>query len=76
MGGASNTFSSSPLESAGRIYALNENGTTMVFAAGDHYAELGKNALGEMSLATPAVTGASLFLRTQSKLYCLTETAP
>ena len=76
MGGASNTFSSSPLASAGRIYALNENGTTIVFAAGDRYTELGKNALAEMSLATPAVAGTGLFLRTQTKLYRLTEAAP
>lgn len=74
LGGASNTFSSSPIASAGRIYALNENGTTIDFAAGDEYALLGKNALGEMSLATPAVSGASLFIRTQTKLYRITET--
>ncbi len=75
VGGSGNTFSSSPIASAGRIYALNENGTTIVFAAGDTYAQLGKNAFGEMSLATPAVAGDSLFLRTQSKLYRLTDGA-
>jgi outer membrane protein assembly factor BamB len=69
VGGSGNTFSSSLLASAGRIYALNENGTTIVFAAGETYAELGKNALGEMSLATPAVAGDALFIRTQTKLY-------
>ncbi len=76
IGGSGNTFSSSPIASAGRIYALNENGTTFVFAAGENYSELGKSPLGEMSLATPAVTGASLFLRTQTKLYRLSEAAP
>ena len=71
VGGTGNTFSSSPIASAGRIYALNENGTTIVFAAGDTYAQLGKNVLGEMSLATPAVApgGAGLVVRTQTKLY-------
>ncbi len=76
VGRMANTFSSSPLASAGRIYALNENGTTFVFAAGDTYTELGKNTLDEMSLATPALAGPSLFLRTQTKLYRLTEPAP
>ena len=75
VGGSANTFSSSPVASADRIYALNENGTTIVFAAGETYAELGKNALGEMSLATPAVAGNSLILRTQTKLYRIVKPA-
>jgi outer membrane protein assembly factor BamB len=76
VGGSGNTFSSSPIASAGRIYALNENGTTIVFAAGETYTELGRNALGEMSLATPALAGSSLYLRTKTKLYRLAEPAP
>ncbi len=76
VGGSGNTFSASPIASAGRIYALNENGATMVFAAGDTYAALGKNDLREMSLATPAVAGAGLFIRTQSKLYRVAEAGP
>ena len=75
VGGSANTFSSSPVASADRIYALNENGTTIVFAAGESYAELSKNALGEMSLATPAVAGDSLVLRTQTKLYRIVKPA-
>ncbi len=76
VGGSGNTFSASPIASAGRVYALNENGTTTVFAAGDEYSQLGKNALDEMSLATPAVAGASLFIRTQTKLYRVANSAP
>lgn len=76
VGGTGNTFSSSPLASDGRIYALNENGTTVVFAAGDDYTELAKNALGEMSLATPAVAGAALIVRTQTALYRIADGAP
>jgi outer membrane protein assembly factor BamB len=75
VGGSGNTFSSSPIASDGRIYAVNENGTTVVFAAGDEYTELAKNPLGEMSLSTPAVAGASLFIRTQSTLYRVTDLA-
>jgi hypothetical protein len=46
-----------------------------VFSAGETYAELGRNVLGEMSLATPALAGSSLYLRTKTKLYRLAETA-
>ena len=69
VGGIGNTFSSSPLASDGRIYALTEDGDTFVFKAGDAYVELAKNSLGEMSLASPAADAASLFIRTQKKLY-------
>ena len=73
VGGVGNTFSSSPFASNGRIYAVNEDGDTIVFQAGDEYVELGKNTLGEMSLASPAADATGLFLRTQTKLYRLTE---
>jgi hypothetical protein len=34
---------------------------------------LGKNSLNEMSLATPAVAGGSLIIRTASKLYRISK---
>ena len=69
VGGVGSTFSSSPFASNGRIYAVNEDGDTIVFQAGDEYVEVGRNSLGEMSLASPAADATSLFLRTQTKLY-------
>jgi outer membrane protein assembly factor BamB len=69
VGGVGNTFSSSPFASAGRVYALSEDGDTFVFGAGDEYAELAKNSLGEMSFATPAANEDSLFIRTRTRLY-------
>jgi len=69
VGGIGNTFSSSPVASNGRIFALSEDGDTFVFNAGDEYVELAKNALGEMSLSSPAADGTSFYIRTQKKLY-------
>lgn len=69
VGGMGNTFSSSPIASAGRIYAVSEDGDTFVFMAGDEYVELAKNSLGEMSFASPAADANTLFIRTQKKLY-------
>jgi hypothetical protein len=37
-------------------------------AAGDEYRLIGLNRPGEMSLATPAVAGDALFVRTATKL--------
>ena len=48
---------------------MSEDGDTFVLRAGDSYDELAKNSLGEMSLATPAADGDSLYVRTQTKLY-------
>jgi outer membrane protein assembly factor BamB len=69
VGGLGNTFSSSPVASDGRIYLLSEDGDTFVLKDGPEYAELAKNSLGEMSLATPAVDATSLYIRTQTRLY-------
>jgi outer membrane protein assembly factor BamB len=69
IGGGGHTFSSSPLASQGRIYFLSEDGDTFVLRAGDRYEEVARNALAEMSLATPAVDAGSLYIRTQTRLY-------
>ncbi len=69
VGGGGHTFSSSPLASRGRVYLLSEDGDTFVINAGDTYDEIGRNSLGEMSLATPAVDADSFYVRTQTKLY-------
>lgn len=73
VGGSGHTFSSSPWASHGRIFCLSEEGETFVIEAGDEYKEVGRNALGEMSFATPAVAHDSLFIRTATKLYRIAD---
>jgi hypothetical protein len=62
-------FTTSPWAYNGKIFAMSEDGDTYVIQAGPEYKLLGKNSLGEMTLATPAVAHASLVIRTASKLY-------
>lgn len=69
VGGVGNTFSASPWVYGGKIFFLSEEGDTFVVQPGDTYEELTKNSLGELALASPAVTRDGLFIRTQSKLY-------
>jgi outer membrane protein assembly factor BamB len=69
VGGAGNTFSASPWTSGGLVFFLSEDGDTFVVRPGDQYDEVAKNSLGEMSLATPAVTRDGLFVRTATSLY-------
>ena len=62
-------FSASPWAYNGRIFTLNEDGTTYVLQAGGEFKVIGKNPLDEFTLATPAIAHGSLFIRTATKLY-------
>ncbi len=65
------TFTASPWAYNGKIFALSEDGDTYVIAAGPDYELLGKNVIGEMTLASPAVAGRTLLLRTAAHLYAI-----
>ena len=69
VGGGGHTFSASPVAVGGRILLLTEDGLTFVIAAGDEYREIARNDLAEMSLASPAIAGGALYIRTETKLY-------
>ncbi len=62
-------FTASPWAYNGKVFLLSEDGDTFVIKAGPTFEVLGRNSLNEMSLASPAIAGGSLYLRTQSKLY-------
>jgi outer membrane protein assembly factor BamB len=62
-------FTSSPWAYNGKIFALAEEGDTYVIEAGPAFKVVGKNSLGEMVLATPAVVRGSLIVRTVSSLW-------
>ena len=68
-------FSASPWSYNGKIFALSEDGDTFVIHAGPQYKLLGRNSLNEMSLASPAVAGSSVFIRTATKLYRISRSA-
>jgi outer membrane protein assembly factor BamB len=69
-------FSASPWSYKGKIFVLSEGGDTFVIQAGPVYKLLGRNSLNEMTLASPAVAGSSLFIRTATKLYRMSKTVP
>lgn len=65
------SFTASPWAADGKLFALSEDGDTFVFQAGPEYKLLHKNSLDEMCMATPAIAGDRLLIRTLTKLYCL-----
>lgn len=62
-------FTASPWSYNGRIFAISEDGDTYVMQAGPEFKIIGKNSLGEMTLASPAVAHGGLLIRTMSNLY-------
>jgi len=64
-------FYGSPVWVDGRIYCITRAGRCVVLKAGKTYALLAVNNLGEASDATPAVIDERMFLRTSSRLLCL-----
>jgi outer membrane protein assembly factor BamB len=67
------TYSASPVLAAGRIYLQNEDGIGVVLKAGKEFEELARNPLGERTLASYAVVGKALLVRTASRLYRFEE---
>jgi outer membrane protein assembly factor BamB len=66
-------FTSSFILVGDRLYVSNETGTTFVLAVGDTFRKLAQNSLPGGQLASPAVSGDRLFIRTDRELYCLSE---
>jgi outer membrane protein assembly factor BamB len=64
-------FSASPVIAAGRLYAVNEDGVTSVVQLGDKPQLLATNPLGELILATPAISGGAVYLRSDRHLWCI-----
>ncbi|SRR5579871_375806 len=69
MDAESSAFTSSPWAYNGKIFLQSEDGDTYVVQAGPEYKLLGKNSLGDMAMATPAISQGSLVIRTASYLY-------
>lgn len=64
-------FKASPCVIEGKIFCTDEGGTTFVVEAGPKFKLLGKNAIGEMSWASPAIAGDAIYLRTTDHLFCI-----
>jgi outer membrane protein assembly factor BamB len=63
------SFNASPIYGDGRIYCCNREGETTVIKPGRKFEALATNSLDDGCMASPAVDGRALFLRTKSHLY-------
>ena len=63
------TYHASPVCADGRIYFSSDQGKTTVIKAGRQFEGLATNSLPSGFMASPAVAGKALFLRTKTTLY-------
>ncbi|MDI9430542.1 MAG: PQQ-binding-like beta-propeller repeat protein [Planctomycetota bacterium] len=68
-------YAASLLYADGNIYCFNQNGTSTVFKAARRFEVVATNTLDAGCMASPAVAGRALFLRTKTHLYRI-EAAP
>jgi outer membrane protein assembly factor BamB len=69
LGGTGAAFTASPVASDSKIYLASEDGDVFVVKAGPKYELLAKNPVGEVMMATPAISDGVLIVRTVSHLY-------
>jgi hypothetical protein len=64
-------YTASPVAGGGKIYLVSETGDTLVLKAGRSAEVLARNSLGEQVIASPAISGGQLFVRTSRHLFAI-----
>jgi outer membrane protein assembly factor BamB len=67
-------FSASPIAADGRIYLSGEDGEILVIAAGPEFRHVATNRMGELLMATPALSGCAMYVRSASSLFAIGRT--
>lgn len=68
IGGGKTGFTASMIAADGKVYVTSEEGDVYVLQAGPEFKLLSTNALGDLTMATPAASEGALFFRTQKSL--------
>ena len=61
-------FSASPIAADGRLYLSNEDGEIIVVAAGREFRQIAANTMGELLMATPALSAGVMYVRSSSSV--------
>ena len=69
-------YSASPLLVGNTIYTASHEGTVTVFEAGREFKKVAENQLNGQIMASPAVVGDAMLVRTSEALYRIQSTAP
>ena len=74
--GAAGGFSASPVATGGKLYFTGEDGDIFVLKAGPRFQLLATNQMGEVCMATPAISEGMLLFRTQGHVVAIAAAAP
>jgi outer membrane protein assembly factor BamB len=64
-------FSASPVAADGKIYVSSEDGEVLVIAAGREFTHLATNSMGDLLMATPALSNGVMYVRSAHKLFAV-----
>ena len=64
-------YTASPIAADGKVYLVSEDGETIVISAGRAPKVLSRNRLNARQLASPAIAGGRLFIRSDDTLYAI-----
>ncbi|MFN2416503.1 MAG: serine/threonine protein kinase, partial [Pyrinomonadaceae bacterium] len=64
-------FSASPVAADGKLYLSNEDGEVLVVAAGKTFQHLATNSMGELLMATPALSDGVMYVRSSASLFAV-----
>jgi len=73
LGEGATAFTASPVASDGKIYIASEDGDVYVLKAGPTFQLLARNPMGEVCMATPAISEGMLIIRTQNNLVAISN---
>ncbi len=66
-------YYASPVAAGDRVCVISQPGTAVVLRSGDSLEIIARNTLGEPVLATPAIAGGCLYIRTQRRMMAFRE---
>ena len=64
-------YSASPVAADGKIYLSSEDGEMLVIGAGDKFTHLATNSMGELLMATPALSEGVMYVRSSNSLFAI-----
>lgn len=73
LGDGTTGFTASPVAADGKLYYSSEDGDIYVIKAGFSFELLAKNNLGEICMATPAISEGTLFFRTRGHVVAIAD---
>ena len=73
IGGDISSYSASPVAADGRLYFSDEYGNIHIVKAGPEYEHLATNKMNEICMATPVISGKTLFIRARRHLYAISK---